>query len=88
MRAKRQEWIDELLARYRRGVMALKVLRWEVEGNLQEMRPHYPAHRKTVKRLAGEVPLPFPVTTTYTYFNSETGQESQPTPAQELARLD
>ena len=30
---------------------------------------------KTVKRLAGEVPLPFPVTTTYTYFNSETGQE-------------
>jgi hypothetical protein len=43
---------------------------------------------KTVKRMAGEVPLPFPVTTNYTYFNSETGQESQPTPAQELARID
>ena len=30
-RVKRQEWIDEFLAKYRRGVMALKVLRWELE---------------------------------------------------------
>jgi hypothetical protein len=32
MREKRQEWIDEFLSRYRRGMMALKVLRWELEG--------------------------------------------------------
>ena len=31
LRVKRQEWIDEFLAKYRRGVMALKVLRWELE---------------------------------------------------------
>jgi hypothetical protein len=32
MREKRQGWIDEFLFRYRRGVMALKVLRLELEG--------------------------------------------------------
>jgi hypothetical protein len=32
LRAKRQEWIDEFLSRYRRGLMSLKVLRWELEG--------------------------------------------------------
>jgi hypothetical protein len=31
-KVKRESRIDEFLARYRRGLMALKVLRWELEG--------------------------------------------------------
>jgi hypothetical protein len=70
-----------------------QLFRWRVWGFLwvREAWQHINCdnpHQGPSKRLPGEVTPPFPVTTTYTYFNSETGQESQPTPAQELARID